>query len=126
MNIFKQLKAYEHQLFIFRNIGNGSKYSFQLAVLLFFRKEYHVLILFFSQVFACFLFIVYNWHEFALQLIEYKLLELINTESRTLLISSKVHTHSFIEFKIYIKNKVIDSYGYICNKVDCESCRRLS
>ena len=65
-------------------------------------------------------------NEFAKQLIEYKLLELINTESRTLLISSKVHTHSFIGFKIYIKNKVIHSYSYICNKVVCESCRRLS
>ena len=43
-------------------------------------------------------------HEFAKQLIEYKLLELLNTESSTLLISSKAHTHSFIGFKIYIKN----------------------
>ena len=36
--------------------------------------------------------------EFAKQLIEYKLFELLNTESGTLLISSKVHTHSFIGF----------------------------
>ena len=56
-------------------------------------------------------------HEFARQLIGYKLLELLNTEPGTLLVSSKVHTHSFIGFKIYIKNKVIDSYSYICNKV---------
>ena len=48
------------------------------------------------------------------------------TEPGTLLVSSKVHTHSFIGFKIYIKNKVIDSYSYICNKVVCESCRRLT
>ena len=41
-------------------------------------------------------------HEFSKQLIEYKLLEVLNTESGTLLISSKVHTHSFIGFKIYI------------------------
>ena len=65
-------------------------------------------------------------HELAKQLIEYKLLELLNSESDTLLISSKVHTHSFIGFKIYIKNKVIDSYSYICYKVVCESCRRLA
>ena len=51
------------------------------------------------------------WQEFAKQLIEYKWLELLNTESGTLLISSQVHTHSFIGFKIYIKNKVIDSYS---------------
>ena len=65
-------------------------------------------------------------HEFAKQLIEYKLLELLNTESGTLLISSKVYTHSVIGFKIFIKNKVIDSYSYICNNVVCESCRRLA
>ena len=65
-------------------------------------------------------------HGFARQLIGYKLLELLNTEPGTLLVSSKVHTHSFIGFKIYIKNKVIDSYSYICNKVFCESCRRLT
>ena len=66
------------------------------------------------------------WHAFAKQLIEYTLLELLNTEFGTLLISSKVHMHSFIRFKIYIKNKVIYSYSYICNKVVCESCRRLA
>ena len=65
-------------------------------------------------------------HEFAKQLIKYKLLELLNTESGTLLIPSKVHMHSFIGFKIYIKNKAIDSYSYICNKVVCESCQRLA
>ena len=65
-------------------------------------------------------------HTFAKPLIEYKLLELLNTESGTLLMSSKVHTHFFIGFKIYIKNKVIDSYSYICNKVVCDSCRRLA
>ena len=26
----------------------------------------------------------------------------------------------------YIKNKVKDSYSYICNKVVCESCRKLT
>ena len=65
-------------------------------------------------------------HEFARQLIGYKLLKLLNTEHDTVLVSSTVHTHSFIGFKIYIKNKVIDSYSYICNKVVCESCRRLT
>ena len=56
-------------------------------------------------------------HEFTKQLIKYKLLELLNTESGTLLISYNVHTHSLIGFKIYIKNKVIDSDSYISNKV---------
>ena len=65
-------------------------------------------------------------YKFAKQLIEYKLLELLNRESDTLLISSKVHTHSFIGFKICTKTKVIDSYSYICNKVVCESCWRLA
>ena len=61
-------------------------------------------------------------HAFARQLIWYTLLELLNTEPGTFL----VHTHSFIGFKIYIKNKFIDSYSYISNKVVCESCRRLT
>ena len=65
-------------------------------------------------------------HVFAKQLIEYRRLDLLNTESGTLLVSSKVHTHSLIGIKIFIKNKVIDSYSYICNKVVCESCRRLT
>ena len=54
-------------------------------------------------------------HEFDMQLIGYNMLELL--KSGTLLVSSTFHTHSFIGFKIYIKNKVIDSYSYICNKV---------
>ena len=66
-------------------------------------------------------------HEFARQLIGYKMLELLNTESDTWLVgfiqSSYVH---FDELKIYIRNKVIDSYSYICNKVVCESCWRLT
>ena len=48
--------------------------------------------------------------EFARQLIGYKLLELLNTEPGTLLVSSKVHTHSFIGFKIYINNNNIIFY----------------
>ena len=39
-------------------------------------------------------------HEFAKQLIEYILLELLSMGSGTLLILSKVHTHSLIGFKI--------------------------
>ena len=42
-------------------------------------------------------------HAFAKQSIEYTLLELLNTESGTLLISSKVNMHSFFGFKIVIK-----------------------
>ena len=57
-------------------------------------------------------------HEFAKQLIEYKLLKLLNTVSGTLLISSKVHTHSFIGIKIYIKNREWEFNGTSMHLLD--------
>ena len=49
-------------------------------------------------------------HEFAEQLLKYRLIVLLNNENRSISITAKVHTHSFEGFKLYIKNEVIDSY----------------
>ena len=49
-------------------------------------------------------------HEFAEQLIEYCLINYSNKEEDVISITTKVFTHSFQSFKIYIKMKIIDSY----------------
>ena len=49
-------------------------------------------------------------HEFAEQLIEYCLINYLNKEENVISITTKVFTHSFQSFKIYIKMKIIDSY----------------
>ena len=50
-------------------------------------------------------------HEFANQLIQYQLIECLNKEVDVLLITSKVQTHSFHGYKLYLKNQVINSYN---------------
>lgn len=49
-------------------------------------------------------------HEYAEQLIEYQMLKLLNDENGTILITAKVHTHTFQGFKLYLKNAIINSY----------------
>ena len=61
-------------------------------------------------------------HEFAEQLLKYQLIKLLNNEKCSILITGKVHTHSFCGFKMFIKNTVIDSYLDNCNVPFCESC----
>ena len=51
-------------------------------------------------------------HEFANQLISYQLIERLNKVEAVVLITSIVHTHSFNGFKLYLKNKVINSYNF--------------
>ena len=51
-------------------------------------------------------------HVFANQLIQYQLIERLNKEEAVLLITSKIHTHSFFGYKLYLKNRVINSYTY--------------
>ena len=36
--------------------------------------------------------------------------------------SSKVFTHSFLGFKFFLRNNVIDSYLDHCNIINCRSC----
>lgn len=50
-------------------------------------------------------------HEFAEQLLKYRLIEILNNEPSALLITAKVYTHSFHGFKLYLKNKVINTYN---------------
>ena len=61
-------------------------------------------------------------HEFAEQLIHFQLIRQLNNETGALLISSKVHTHSFLSFKLYIKTTVINNYKDRCEKMICYSC----
>ena len=61
---------------------------------------------------------------FAKQLIEYQLVKLLNNENNSILITAKVHTHSFQGFKLYIKNNVIDSYNEFYDQWNCYTCTR--
>ena len=65
-------------------------------------------------------------HAFAEQLIKYQLIKVLNNEKCSILITAKVHTHSFCSFKSYIKNSVINSYIENCNVPFCESCQRVA
>ena len=62
-------------------------------------------------------------HVFAEHLLKYHLIIKLN-EPGSIQYSSKVFTHSFLDFKFYLKNNVlvIDSYSDHCNIVNCRSC----
>ena len=62
-------------------------------------------------------------HRFAEQLLQFCLTKILNKDGNVL-ITTKVSTHSFVGFKLYVKNRVINSYNEICNIDNCESCRR--
>jgi len=64
-------------------------------------------------------------HEFAEQLLEFCLINILNHEHGAILITSKVHTHSFFGYKLYLKQRIVDSYDDHCNIPFCESCRRV-
>ena len=49
-------------------------------------------------------------HTFAEQLLKFRLIYQINKEVGSITITSKVFTHSFQGFKLFLKNRVIDSY----------------
>ena len=60
-------------------------------------------------------------HVFAEHLLEYQMIIQLN-EPGSIHYSSKVFTHSFLGFKLYLKNNVINSYSNHCNIVNCRSC----
>ncbi len=60
--------------------------------------------------------------ELSEQLVNYQLTKLLNNERGSLVIISKVHTHSFKSYKYFIKKNVIDSYLDHCNIHNCYSC----
>ena len=49
-------------------------------------------------------------HSFAEQLLKYQLILILNREKGSIMITAKVHTHSYQGFKLYLKNITIDSY----------------
>ena len=49
-------------------------------------------------------------HKFAEHSLRYCLIKQLNREKCSILITSKVHTHSFQGYKTYLKNKAIDVY----------------
>ena len=57
-------------------------------------------------------------HVFAEHLLEYQMIIKLN-EPGSISYSSKVFTNSFLGFKFYFKNNVIDSYSDHCNIVNC-------
>ena len=52
------------------------------------------------------------------------MIKILNNEKNYILITAKVHTHSFLGFKLYINNNVIDSYNEICDQHNCYTCTR--
>jgi len=65
-------------------------------------------------------------HSYAEQIIEYQLTKLLNEENGCVLITSKVHTHSFNGFKTFIKKHIFDSYSLDCYILHCEACKLIT
>ena len=64
-------------------------------------------------------------HKFAEQQVQYQLVKLLNSSHCSLLITSKIHTHSFQFFKYFVKNSIIDTYMDRCEHRNCYSCQRV-
>ena len=58
---------------------------------------------------------------FAELLLKYQMILKLN-EPGSIDYSSKVFTHSFLDFKFFLRNNVIDSYLDHCNIINCRSC----
>ena len=61
-------------------------------------------------------------HHFAENLVEYQMINILNRKGY-IIYSSKVFTHSFTGFKIFMKNIIIDTYSNRCIRVNCRSCQ---
>ena len=64
-------------------------------------------------------------HKFAEQSLHYCLIKQLNRENGCILITSKVHTHSFYGFKNYIKANIIQSYNDHCAIINCYVCQKI-
>ena len=60
-------------------------------------------------------------HKFAEHLLEYQLVKKLNEEG-SIRYTSKIFTHSFMGFKLYLKNTTVDTYSNNCTMVNCRSC----
>ena len=65
-------------------------------------------------------------HKFAEHSLRYCLIKQLNREKCSILITSKVHTHSFQGYKTYLKNQAIDVYSCNCNIFECHVCQNLN
>ena len=65
-------------------------------------------------------------HKFAEHSLRYCLIKQLNREKCSILITSKVHTHSFQGYKRYLKNKAIDVYSDNCDILECYVCQKLN
>ena len=65
-------------------------------------------------------------HKFAEHSLRYCLIKQLNREKCSILITSKVHTHSFQDYKTYLKNKAIDVYSCNCNIFEYYVCQNLN
>ena len=60
-------------------------------------------------------------HEYAEQLLEYQLTKVLNAIG-SFVYTTKVQTHSFTGFKMFIKNTMLNSYADQCLIPNCEAC----
>ena len=65
-------------------------------------------------------------HKFAENLLRYCFIMQLNMEKCSVLITSKVHTHSFLGYKTYLKQKAINLYSDHCTISQCYVCQKLS
>ena len=65
-------------------------------------------------------------HKFAEHSLRYCLIKQLNMEKCSVLITSKVHTHSFPGYKTYLKQKAIDLYSDHCTISQCYVCQKLN
>ena len=65
-------------------------------------------------------------HKLTENSLRYCLIKQLNMEKCSVLITSKVHTHSFPGYKTYLKQKAIDLYSDHCTISQCYVCQKLS
>ena len=65
-------------------------------------------------------------HKFAENLLRYCLIMQLNMEKCSVLITSKVHTHSFLDYKIYLKQKAINLYSDHCTMLCLQKIKSVS
>ena len=65
-------------------------------------------------------------HKFTENSLRYCLIKQLNREKCSILITAKVHTHSYQGYKIYLKHNAIDHYSVDCNIFECYVCQKLN
>ena len=65
-------------------------------------------------------------HKFAETLIRYCLIMQLNMKKCSVFITSIVHTHFFLGYKTYLRQKPIDLYSDHCTILQCYVCQKLS